>query len=524
MSPLPRRKPRADADKPLRLRRRGMSPFWAGVIVVVLIVFVTYAAFTKRNPLHHGFRLNAVFSTAVNVAKGTPVRIAGVGVGSVEGISLYKGTDVGLVTMSLDNSALPLHSDATLKIRPRLFLEGNFFVDLSPGSPSAPVLKSGATIPITQTADPVQLDQVLTALNSDTRTNLQALLVGYGTALTHVPTPAENADQDPIVQGKTAAEALNDTARRSPASLRDQTILNQASTGLEPHDVSLLVASLGKVTAALGQNEGALQGFITNFDITLHAFATQSAALNLAVARLPGTLTTTDNALAALDASFPATRAFASDLIPATEETPATVAAALPWIAEARPLLSPDELGKLAKNLDAVAPVLGSLTPAQTSFAQALDPVSRCLSKVIIPAGNVKLNDGAASTGAPNYQEFWYALVGLNSASANFDGNGNFLRSLIGGGGLSFETGPIKIFGQTTQSFPASSVGDSDSLQGRATLPPEGTSPADPGVEPPIKSNVPCDTQALPDYNGPASHGPADGTETGGVPTLGGSQ
>jgi len=496
-------------ELPLRLRRRGMSPVLAGALVVVLVVVATYAAFTKHNPLHHGFRLNAVFSSAVNVAKGTPVRVAGVNVGTVSGIRLYKGTDVSEVTMSLNPDALPLHSDATLKIRPRLFLEGNFFVDMTPGSPSAPTLQSGATIPITQTADPVQLDQVLSALNSDTRSNLQALLKGYGTALTHVPTAAENANQDPIVRGKTAAEALNDTARRSPQSLRDSTIVNQALTGEEPHDVSLLVASLGRVTGALGQSESALQGFISNFDITLHAFATQSAALNSAVAQLPGALTTTDQALAALDASFPATRSFALALIPAAEETPATVTAALPWIAQARALLTPDELGELAQNLERAAPVLGTLTPAQTSFASALDPVSQCLSKVIFPAGDVPLQDGAASTGVANYQEFYHALVGVNSEGAGFDGNGSFQRALLGGGGDNFDTGPAQIF-QPTGTLKTS--GNPDYFIARATLPPQGTSPANPGVSPPIKSNVACDTQSIPDFNGPASHGPADGT------------
>lgn len=510
MRPFGRSKKSSQPDRntvPLRLRRRGMSPVLAGLLVIILVVVATYAAFTKRNPLHHGFKLEAVFSSAVNVAKGTPVRIAGVNVGTVQGISRYKGTDVSEVTMSLNPSALPLHSDATLKIRPRIFLEGNFFVDMTPGSPSAPVLQSGATIPITQTADPVQLDQVLSALNSDTRSNLQALLIGYGTALTHVPTPAENVTQDPIVRGKTGAEALNDTARRSPQSLRDSTIVNQALTGEQPHDISLLVASLGRVTAALGHSESDLQGLITNFDTTLHAFAIQSAALGSAVSQLPATLTTTDQALAALDASFPATRAFALALIPATEQTPATIEAALPWITQARALVSPSALGQLSESLEAAAPVLGALTPAQTTFSATLDPVSQCLTKVIFPAGDVPLKDGAASTGVPNYQEFYHALVGLNSSGSNFDGNGSYLRPLVGGGGINFDTGKIQVDGK-----PAGNGGSAASpayLQARATLTPQGTSPASPGTPPPIK-NVACDKQSLPDFNGPASHGPSE--------------
>ena len=63
--------------------------------------------------------------------------------------------------MGIRTRALPVHEDATLKVRPRLFLEGNFFVDLHPGTPSAPKLDDGGTIPLSQTATPVQLDQVL---------------------------------------------------------------------------------------------------------------------------------------------------------------------------------------------------------------------------------------------------------------------------------------------------------------------------------------------------------------------------
>ncbi|MBJ7347458.1 MAG: hypothetical protein JHC87_02675, partial [Thermoleophilaceae bacterium] len=53
------------------------------------------------------------------------------------------------------------------------FLEGNFFVDLEPGSPSSPVLESGDSLPASQTAGPVQFDQLLTSFNYDTRRGLQ---------------------------------------------------------------------------------------------------------------------------------------------------------------------------------------------------------------------------------------------------------------------------------------------------------------------------------------------------------------
>ena len=144
-----------------------------------------YFGFTKHIPFKHGFRLNAQFASAINIKPKSPVRIAGVNVGKVTGIKRQGST--GLVSMEIESRGLPIHSDATVKIRPRIFLEGNWFVELQPGSPSTKTLSSGATLPSTQSSDPVQLDQVLDALNTDTRANLQDFLIGYGDGLTRKP-------------------------------------------------------------------------------------------------------------------------------------------------------------------------------------------------------------------------------------------------------------------------------------------------------------------------------------------------
>ena len=117
--------------------------------------------------------VKAQFESANSIRPNSPVRIAGVEVGKVKSVEGVEGSNAALLTMELDDSALPLHEDATAKIRPRIFLEGNFFVDLKPGTPGAPMLDSGDTIKISQTASPVQLDEVLTSLQSDSREDLQ---------------------------------------------------------------------------------------------------------------------------------------------------------------------------------------------------------------------------------------------------------------------------------------------------------------------------------------------------------------
>ena len=62
------------------------------------------------------------------------------------------------------------------KIRSRIFLEGNFFVDLQPGTPIAADARRGDTLPAGQTAGPVQLDQMLTALQTGHAPSLQRLV------------------------------------------------------------------------------------------------------------------------------------------------------------------------------------------------------------------------------------------------------------------------------------------------------------------------------------------------------------
>ena len=88
------------------------NPIRTGIVVVVLLVLVGIFGFTKYIPFKGGFRLKAVFATAVNIHPKSPVRIAGVTVGSVS--SITREGNVGLVTMSLESKALPIHSDATL--------------------------------------------------------------------------------------------------------------------------------------------------------------------------------------------------------------------------------------------------------------------------------------------------------------------------------------------------------------------------------------------------------------------------
>jgi phospholipid/cholesterol/gamma-HCH transport system substrate-binding protein len=489
---------RHDEIPVIELRRT--NPVRVGIVFLVVLVIAVFFGFTKRVPFKHGFRLKAVFSTVVNIHPKSPVRIAGVPVGVVT--SIHREGNAGVVSMEIEPKGLPIHTDATLKIRPRIFLEGNWFVDMQPGSPTAKTVSSGYTIPITQTADPVQLDQVLSALNTDTRANLQNFLQGYGDGLTRKPDAAENAEQDPDVYGLNAAQALNKTYHRAPSALRNGAIVQQALGGTEPHDLSGLITAIGKVTGALNVHEQQLSEWAPNFNAFFSIFAAQSTNLSATVAQLPGALRNTNRALAAIDAWLPSARGFAEDILPGVKQQASTVSAALPWIEQTQASLAPNELGGVAAGLNEAAPTIAQLISEQVPFFKQTDEFSKCLTKLFFPGANTKLQDGASTSGVEVYKEFWSSLTGLAGIGQSFSGNGTMVHALIGNSGQVVRSGHTSILGTKLQG---------QQLLAHAPLPPLGTSPAFPSEEPPYKPLVPCYTQTEFEFNGPLSRGPAEG-------------
>ena len=170
--------------------------------------------------------------------------------------------DLTVVTMEIKDEALPIHEDAELKIRPRIFLEGNFFVELEPGTlGDAGARRTASTIPVAQTSGPVQLDEVLTSLQSDTREDLQKLLQGYGDALNGEPLPGEDDDQEPIdagPDGRRVAERLARHRAGRAARHRDRERRRARHRAARP--VEARRSARAAVSEALAAQGGAAQG------------------------------------------------------------------------------------------------------------------------------------------------------------------------------------------------------------------------------------------------------------------------
>jgi ABC-type transporter Mla subunit MlaD len=487
MSRLPERDTRQGASK----RRFKWRPSNAAIAIIFILIFTVgpYLAFTGHVPFtSYGYEVKATFANSANIAQNSPVRIAGVNVGRV--ISSERDGDATTVSFTVEGPGRPIHDDAFAAIRPRIFLEGNFFIELDPGSPSAPELDSGGTIPISRTSTAVQLDEILTSLQSPVRADLSRVLQGFGTALNHTPTAAEDANQLPEVRGKSGGEALNGALKYGGDAGRYSAVVTNALLGTQNGDLSRLVAGSEKTFAALVSNEADLQGLIDNFNVFTGALAAQSTNLSTSVQLLAPTLRTTHASLVSLNRSLPPLRTYAIELRPAVAQIPGLVAASKPWLAQAGPLLSGKEAGGVAKLLAKSSKGLAEAAFAGKAVAlPQLNRLGLCTTRVMVPTGNQVIND-RFSTGGPNYREFLYTLSNFAGQSQNFDGNGPFFRLQAGGGNLLASTPNEK-----------SELFTEETAFAHTAVAPLGGQPQMAG-RPPFKSEVPCYKNPVPDLNG----------------------
>ncbi|MFY9265104.1 MAG: MlaD family protein [Solirubrobacterales bacterium] len=471
-----------------------MSRRRAGAIAIVVISVMAYFAFSKDIPFTSGYRVNAYFDDAANIRPKSPVRISGVNVGKVAKVERDDGSSVTKLVLDLDDQALPIHEDATAMIRFRTFLEGNPFVDLKPGSPSSPALREQGSIPVAQTGGPVQLDQLLAAVNRDARDGLGSIFTEIGTALDTAGTPEQNATQDPIVKELTGGEALNRALRYAPRGFKGGALIFDALVGYSDDDQLKILRGLRDFNKAFNDRETQLVPLIADFATTFDAFAADEAALQDSTRQFSRLIYKAEPALRNLNRMLPRLTTFATEITPNLKEIPATAEAADPWIDEVTALFAGDELGTTAKLSRAT---FASFAAASNESAKGtlpeLNRLARCWSDVWQPTLLKEIPDGAASSGASNYKEFFYSLVGMAGESANFNANGPFLRIATG----------------SAAAVRVPSGAGPGTLYGPAARPQIGVRPALPAKNPPIRDDVACYKNAQPNLAATAgSFGP----------------
>ncbi|MDQ3742369.1 MAG: MlaD family protein [Actinomycetota bacterium] len=433
-----------------------------GLVALAIVAVAVFFGFTKTNPFANPYEIKAAFKNVNDLKPRSPVRIAGVNVGKVKSVEPMEGGTGAIVTMEIKDEGLPIHTDAQAKVRPRIFLEGNYFVDLRPGSPSAPAMDEGATIPVQNTAAPVQFGQFLEMLQSDTRENLRTVLREYGKA----------------VNGP-GGRGFNRALKYWEPAFKNTAQVNEATLGIEEHDLSNYLRGARKVAEGLDRDPRALKGLITNLSITATAFADEQDNLSATIRELPNTLRAGQRAFAALRTAFPPVRRLARAMLPTVRTSGPALDAQLPLVRQLRGLVSKDELQGLVKDLRPAVSALAELNREGVPLQEETRLAGSCNNNVLHEWNETEVPDPNFPAHGPIYQEASKQFVGLAAESRSFDANGQYVRS----------------YAQNANY--ASAVGD-----GRfffTDLPVLGVNPPKAPRQPPYRPDVPCETQEVPD-------------------------
>jgi phospholipid/cholesterol/gamma-HCH transport system substrate-binding protein len=392
----------------LQLRRYGRYL----LILIGLMVIGTAAGFyillqqRLPNPFQTFYQVNAAFPSAAAVVPGLgePVNVAGVHVGEITDTSLQNGQ--GIIHMEIDPKKMPhLYNDASAVLVPNTPLD-DMQVDITPGHKSMGILKSGATLMIGQSTSPVNSDDLLDALDTDTRTWFTSLI-----------TELNNGTQG---RGKDIRALLMNLGPTS-------TQLRQVGDLLagRRQELASLVHNLGVLSQATSAKDAQIRTVVQAGDATISAIAGQDVALRASIAKLPGTLATTRSTLTDLTTFSNQLGPTATALIPTARKLPQTLRGTQTLIQGAAVL----PLNQIPQFEAAVLPLAKLLPSVATNLSQTLPPLKNSF-KVL----NYVVNELAYVPGGknPGFQ-YWLAWFVHNADSflSTSDANGPAWRALL---------------------------------------------------------------------------------------------
>jgi phospholipid/cholesterol/gamma-HCH transport system substrate-binding protein len=134
----------------------------AARMAVVLVVTGVAAAYVLQ-PEGRSLEVSAEFERAgLNVREGDEVRVRGIPVGRIAGIEVDGGAEIVRYTLRIDPDAA-VAADTTARLVPKT-LFGDKFVQLEPAKVGLPTLADGATIPLSRTVPPTEVQKLLDEL------------------------------------------------------------------------------------------------------------------------------------------------------------------------------------------------------------------------------------------------------------------------------------------------------------------------------------------------------------------------
>lgn len=324
----------------------GPNPFGSiGKVHILFLALVALigatAATASFTPTQDGQTVVAEFANIGAMTSQAQVKIGGVVVGTTGTPTVDPDRKVALVPMNLQQKALPLHVDATATVR-QLSLIGEKYVDLNPGTPAAPILQPGQSLPVKQTSFAEDYQNIVQALNDPTAAGLSSILTTLGGG---VAGRGQNV-QDIIRELK---PAFGDTAALAGSLSKQNQLLGQVidqvqpvTNGLAADKGKTLDNTVGSATNLLGTtaaNEQQLRDTLNELPSTL-------AAAQKTLDDLTGTAGATQKTLGALRPTADNLAAISGEINTFTDSAQPALEAANPLLDKANSLL--DEARPLA--------------------------------------------------------------------------------------------------------------------------------------------------------------------------------
>jgi phospholipid/cholesterol/gamma-HCH transport system substrate-binding protein len=352
------------------------------------------------------FLLKAEFTTAQAVApgQGQQVTIAGAKIGEISSVELHEGRAV--VSMHLTPKyAHYIYRNATMLLRPKTGLKDET-VEVSPGNPAAGRVPGGYTIPITQTSPDGNLDELLAALDGETRVYLQELLAGAAQGL----------------QGNGANLAAT-LKRFDPLAREFQEIGREVAR--RQYYVEHGIHNFRLLLEALGTKDSHLAQLVDSSNAVFATFAAQDRAVQATLHELPGVLTQANRSFGKLTTAahlagttLHALEPFAKSLAPAERAAVLSLKKTTPILAsQIRPLFRQ------------ILPVINQLQPSLQDFAQASPQLTTSFTVFNEFFNELAYNPGSNQAGFLFFAD--WGAHDLNSVVSQGEANGAIGQALL---------------------------------------------------------------------------------------------
>ncbi len=366
-------------------RIAAMILFTFSCVGILLFLWLSFGGAIPLKP--QSYRFSAKVAEAPTLAEEADVRMAGVNIGKVKTKELDKGAARTIVEMEVNPDFAPVNKDSKVILRQKTLL-GESYIEVSPGhrrlNGRDNALEDGGELPVSRVEDTVELDEIFSAFDSDTRAAFKTWI-------------RELAD---AIKGGRASDLNSAFGNLEPFATDGADLLKVLDE--QQSAVRGFVKNTGVVFGAINEREGALGQLIQNSNEVFSATASRDRALAETFQVFPTFLDESKTTLARLERFAKNTRPLVNDL-----KGPA------------------DDLGPTVRDL-------GDLAPDLTALFRDLPPLIRS-SRTGLPALSRVL------TGAsPLFDEIRPFLSQLNPILSYANFHQNTISSFLTIGGVNF--------------------------------------------------------------------------------------